>query len=64
MEAFNNENPYSNEASKIHFYTGFRNAQHWESAEPGSWNDPDYLFIGWVGDAKKKGDCDTYLANA
>ena len=29
------------------FYSiGFRNAQHWEYAAPGSWNDPDYLLLG------------------
>jgi alpha-galactosidase len=35
------------------FYNiGFRNAQHWEYARPGAWNDPDYILIGWVGDAR------------
>src|SRR5215469_10287542 len=34
------------------FYTvAFKNAQHWEYAWPGAWNDPDYILIGWVGDA-------------
>jgi alpha-galactosidase len=27
------------------------NAAHWQHARPGAWNDPDYLLIGWVGDA-------------
>jgi alpha-galactosidase len=34
------------------FYSiGFKNAEHWEYAGPGRWNDPDYLLIGVVGDA-------------
>jgi alpha-galactosidase len=34
---------------------GLSNAQHTEFAGPGSWNDPDYILIGWVGDARNKG---------
>lgn len=34
---------------------GLSNARHWENAGPGAWNDPDYLLIGWVGDAHKMG---------
>jgi alpha-galactosidase len=34
---------------------GLSNAQHWENARPGSWNDPDYLLIGYVGDAHRMG---------
>ncbi|MCK4988972.1 MAG: glycoside hydrolase family 27 protein, partial [Bacteroidales bacterium] len=30
---------------------GISNAQHWEFARPGAWNDPDYILIGWVGSA-------------
>lgn len=30
---------------------GMSNARHWEYARPGAWNDPDYILIGWVGDA-------------
>jgi alpha-galactosidase len=38
------------------FYSiGFSNARHWEYAGPGGWNDPDYILIGWVGDAHHKG---------
>jgi alpha-galactosidase len=38
------------------FYSiGFSNAQHWENARPGCWNDPDYLLIGYVGDAQHMG---------
>jgi len=34
------------------FYAiGMSNARHWEHARPGGWNDPDYLLVGWVGDA-------------
>ena len=34
------------------FYSiGMRNAEHWAYAKPGGWNDPDYILIGWVGDA-------------
>jgi len=33
------------------YQIGFSNAQHWEYARPGAWNDPDYILIGWVGDA-------------
>ena len=34
------------------FYSiGFKNAQQWEYAGPGKWNDPDYVLIGVVGDA-------------
>ena len=37
------------------YHIGFKNAQHWENARPGCWNDPDYLLIGYVGDAKVMG---------
>lgn len=34
------------------FYSiGFKNAEHWEYAGPGRWNDPDYILIGVVGNA-------------
>ncbi len=29
----------------------FRNMLHSQYAGPGHWNDPDYILIGWVGDA-------------
>lgn len=36
------------------FYTiGLSNAEHWPYAKPGEWNDPDYILIGWVGNAHK-----------
>jgi alpha-galactosidase len=34
---------------------GFSNARHWEYARPGAWNDPDYILIGWVGNANSNG---------
>jgi len=38
------------------FYSvGFSNARHWENGGPGGWNDPDYLLIGYVGDASQMG---------
>jgi len=34
------------------FYSiGFKNAEHAEYARPGRWNDPDYILIGYVGNA-------------
>ena len=35
---------------------GFSNAKYWEYAKPGAWNDPDYILIGWVGDAHGMGE--------
>jgi alpha-galactosidase len=32
------------------------NARHAQYARPGAWNDPDYLLIGWVGDANNMGE--------
>jgi alpha-galactosidase len=37
------------------YYIGRSNADHWEYAKPGSWNDPDYILIGWVGSAFEMG---------
>jgi alpha-galactosidase len=38
------------------FYViGFSNAEHWKYAKPGCWNDPDYVLIGYVGDANSMG---------
>jgi alpha-galactosidase len=35
------------------FYSiGLRNAKLWEYAGPGRWNDPDYILIGFVGNAR------------
>jgi alpha-galactosidase len=39
------------------FYSiGLSNGRHWDYARPGAWNDPDYLLIGWVGDAQRMGE--------
>ncbi|MFO8012060.1 MAG: NPCBM/NEW2 domain-containing protein [Phycisphaerae bacterium] len=35
------------------FHIGLANARHWEHAQPGHWNDPDYLLIGYVGNARR-----------
>ena len=35
---------------------GLINASHWLYARPGAWNDPDYILIGWVGDAAGMGE--------
>jgi alpha-galactosidase len=37
------------------FNIAFSNARHWSYAKPGAWNDPDYILIGWVGDAHGMG---------
>ena len=39
-----------------YFYIGRSNAEHWEYARPGAWNDPDYILIGWVGSAFRMGE--------
>ncbi|GAB6165584.1 NPCBM/NEW2 domain-containing protein [Thermostilla marina] len=36
------------------YHIGFANAEHYEYAKPGHWNDPDYILIGQVGDAHQK----------
>lgn len=38
------------------YQVGLKNAKLWEYAGPGHWNDPDYLLIGWVGDARVAGE--------
>jgi len=39
------------------FYAiGFRNAEHADHARPGRWNDPDYILIGYVGNAHSISD--------
>lgn len=34
------------------YHIGFANAEHHEYAQPGHWNDPDYILIGYVGNAR------------
>jgi len=38
------------------YHIGLSNAQHWQYAKPGQWNDPDYILIGWVGNARGMGE--------
>jgi alpha-galactosidase len=38
------------------YHIGLSNAGHWEYAKPGEWNDPDYILIGWVGNARKQAE--------
>lgn len=38
------------------YQIGMSNAAHSAQARPGAWNDPDYLLIGWVGDAQGMGE--------
>ena len=39
------------------FYSiGLSNARHYEYAGPGHWNDPDYILIGWVGNAHSQSE--------
>jgi alpha-galactosidase len=33
------------------YQIGLSNARHYQYAGPGHWNDPDYILIGWVGNA-------------
>jgi alpha-galactosidase len=33
------------------YQIGFANAEHFAAAAPGHWNDPDYILIGYVGNA-------------
>jgi alpha-galactosidase len=36
------------------YYIGLSNAAHWEYAGPGRWNDPDYILIGTIGNARNQ----------
>lgn len=38
------------------YHIGLSNARHWQYAKPGQWNDPDYILIGWVGNARGMGE--------
>jgi alpha-galactosidase len=39
------------------FYSiGLSNARHYEHAGPGRWNDPDYILIGYVGNARNQNE--------
>jgi len=37
------------------FAVALRNAQHRAWSKPGAWNDPDYIQIGYIGDARRGG---------
>ena len=37
------------------FQVALKNAQHREWSKPGSWNDPDYIQIGYIGNARTGG---------
>lgn len=37
------------------FQVAINNAKHRQYAKPGSWNDPDYIQIGYIGNARKEG---------
>jgi len=34
------------------YHIGLSNARHYEYAQPGQWNDPDYILIGRIGNAR------------
>jgi alpha-galactosidase len=38
------------------YHIGLSNARHHKYAKPGQWNDPDYILIGWVGNAHGMGE--------
>ncbi len=37
------------------FEVALRNSEFWQYSKPGEWNDPDYIQIGWIGNASKNG---------
>lgn len=37
------------------FAVALKNAEHREYSKPGAWNDPDYIQIGYIGDARGEG---------
>ena len=38
------------------FEVALKNAEHRDNSRPGSWNDPDYIQIGYIGDARTAGE--------
>ncbi|MDO8539584.1 MAG: NPCBM/NEW2 domain-containing protein [Opitutaceae bacterium] len=38
------------------FAVALKNAEHREWSKPGAWNDPDYLQIGFIGEARTNGE--------
>lgn len=43
------------ELDKI-FDVALKNSEHREFSKPGEWNDPDYIQIGWIGNAREMGE--------
>ena len=43
-------------AARLSFPSASSTSSHWLYARPGAWNDPDYILIGWVGDAAGMGE--------
>ncbi len=37
------------------FDVAIKNCEHRQFSKPGEWNDPDYIQIGWIGNANKMG---------
>lgn len=37
------------------YHIGMNNARLWQYSKPGGWNDPDYILLGWVGNAQGHG---------
>lgn len=37
------------------FDVALKNSEHRQYSKPGEWNDPDYIQIGWIGNANKMG---------
>ena len=37
------------------FDVAIKNSEYRQYSKPGSWNDPDYIQIGWIGNATKQG---------
>lgn len=46
----------SNNQLPSFYHIGLSNARHWKVAKPGRWNDPDYILIGYVGNAHDMGE--------
>lgn len=37
------------------FDVAIKNSEHRKYSKPGEWNDPDYIQLGWIGNARKMG---------
>jgi len=37
------------------FGVALKNSEYRQYSKPGEWNDPDYIQIGWIGNARKRG---------